>query len=150
MAGIGLGKDGNCFIQITDRAGLAAIADTQVLIERYCQIAAALRRLLERVLTVPDCVDAAFVAEATLDQLRVGCQVGNTRVGGVDLNKPRIRAVLHAVLALSGLPVGFMAAGVAVKVQVMTGRDYIVRQAAYDLQGTARQGPAGQTRPQPV
>jgi hypothetical protein len=115
-------------------------------IERYCQITAALRTLLERFLAVLDCVDAAFVADETLDQLPVGCQVGNTRVGGVDLNKPRTRAVLQAVLALAASPAGFTAAQLAAKVQAMTGRAYTPRQAAYDLQETARQGPAGQTR----
>jgi len=103
-------------------------------IDRYCKIAAALRTLLERFLTVPDCVDAAFVADETPDQLPVGCQVGNTRVGGVDLNKPRTRAVLQAMLALSPLPAGFTAAQVAAKVQAITGRAYTARQAAYDLQ----------------
>jgi hypothetical protein len=103
-------------------------------IERYCQIAAALRALLERFLTVPDCVDAAFVADETLDQLPVGPQVANTRVGGVDLNKPRTRAVLQTVLALAASPAGFTAAQVAAKVQVMTRGDYAARQAAYDLQ----------------
>jgi hypothetical protein len=69
---------------------------------------------------------------------------------GVDLNKPRIRAVLAGVLALSALPAGFTAAGLAAKVQAMTGREYTARQAAYDLQEPARQGPAGQTRPHPA
>lgn len=90
------------------------------MIERYCQIAAALRALLERFLTVPDCVDTAFVADQTLDQLPVGPQVANTRVGGVDLNKPPTRAVLQTVLALAASPAGFTAAQVAAKVQVMT------------------------------
>ncbi len=107
-------------------------------IERFCEIVTRLRILLERFLTVLDCVDAAFIADHTVDQLPLGCQVGKTRVGGVDLGKPRIRAVLKAVLALAASPAGFTAAQLAAKVQAMTGRGYTPRQAAYDLQETAR------------
>ncbi len=63
-------------------------------------------------------------------------QVGTTRVGGVDLNKPRLRAALQAVLALAPSPGGFTVAQLTAKVQAMTGqteRDYTTRQAAYDL-----------------
>ncbi len=119
-------------------------------LDRFCEIVARLRILLERFLTVLDCVDAAFIADHTLDQLPLGCQVGKTRVGGVDLNKPRIRAVLHGVLALAASPAGFTAAQLAGKVQAMTGRGCTPRQAAYDLQETARQGSAGQTRQHPA
>jgi hypothetical protein len=69
-----------------------------------------------------------------LDQLPQPAQLGATRVGGVDLNKPRIRGALSAVLALSAAPGGFTVADVTSKVHTMTGHaDYTVRQAAYDL-----------------
>ena len=42
-----------------------------------------------------------FIADDLLDRLPAPAQIGATRVGGVDLNKPRIRAALSAVLALS-------------------------------------------------
>jgi hypothetical protein len=57
-----------------------------------------------------------------------------TRVGGVDLNKPRIRAALSAVLALSATTAGFTVAEFTAKVHTATGHTaYTVRQAAYDL-----------------
>jgi hypothetical protein len=62
--------------------------------------------------------------------------VGTTRIGGIDLNQPRIRAALAAVLALAPTPGGFTVAQLAAKVQQQTGqtdRDYTTRQAAYDL-----------------
>jgi hypothetical protein len=62
-------------------------------------------------------------------------QVGNTRVGGVDINRSRIRAALAAVLALASSPAGFTVAELSSKVRAMTGQrptDYTVRQAAYD------------------
>jgi hypothetical protein len=71
---------------------------------RFPQIITRLQGMLERFLTTLDCVDAAFVADQTLDQLPLPSQVGSTRVGGVDLGRPRIRAALAAVLALAPHP----------------------------------------------
>ena len=103
---------------------------------RFPEIIARLTSMLERFLTTLDCVDAAFIADQTLDQLPLPSQVGSTRVGGIDLNKPRLRATLAAVLALAPAPGGFTVAQLTAKVQAMTGqtdRDYSTRQAAYDL-----------------
>ena len=103
---------------------------------RFAEIITRLKAMLERFLTALNCVDAAFIADQTLEQLPLGSQVGTTRVGGVDLNKPRIRAALAAVLALAPAPGGFTVAQLAAKVQQQTGqtdRAYTTRQAAYDL-----------------
>jgi hypothetical protein len=103
---------------------------------RFPQIITRLQGMVERFLTTLDCVDAAFIADDTLDQLPLASQIGSTRVGGIDLNKPRSRAVLQAVLALAPAPGGFTVAQLAAKVQQMTwqtDRAYTTRQAAYDL-----------------
>ena len=42
-----------------------------------------------------------------LDELPLPAQVGATRTGGLDLNKPRMRAVLAAALAPAILSIGF-------------------------------------------
>jgi hypothetical protein len=105
-------------------------------LDRFCEIVVRLKAMVERFLTTLDCVDAAFIPDDTLDQLPLPSQVGMTRIGGVDLNKARIRAALAAVLALAPSPGGFTAAQLTAKVQAMTGqtdRDYTTRQAAYDL-----------------
>jgi hypothetical protein len=47
--------------------------------------------VLERFVTTLNCVDVSFVPDQLLDQLPLLSQIGSTRVGGVDLNKPRIR-----------------------------------------------------------
>ncbi|MGH3768133.1 MAG: hypothetical protein ACRDS0_05910 [Pseudonocardiaceae bacterium] len=61
-------------------------------------------------------------------------QIGTTRVGGIDLNKPRIRAALAAVLALAAAPGGFTVADLAARVHTITpNTDYTARHAAYDL-----------------
>ena len=103
---------------------------------RFPEIITRLNGMLERFLTTLDCIDAAFVPDQTLDQLPLPSQIGSTRVGGVDLNQPRIRAALQAVLALAPAPDGFTVAQLAAKVQQQTGqtdRAYTTRQAAYDL-----------------
>jgi hypothetical protein len=103
---------------------------------RFPEIITRLNGMLERFLTTLDCIDAAFIPDQTLDQLPLPSQIGSTRVGGVDLNQPRIRAALQAVLALAPAPDGFTVAQLAAKVQQQTGqtdRDYTTRQAAYDL-----------------
>ena len=106
------------------------------MLARFPEIITPLNAMLERFVTTLDCLDAAFVADQTLDQLPLPSQVGSTRVGGVDLNQPRTRAALAAVLALAAAPGGFTVAQLAAKVQQQTGqteRDYPTRQAAYDL-----------------
>ena len=83
-----------------------------------------------------DCVDVAFLPDGILDQLPAGSQIGATRVGGIDLNRPRMRNTLEAVVALAVAPDGFTVTDLAAKVRSLTGQDddqYTVRQAAYDL-----------------
>jgi hypothetical protein len=87
-------------------------------------------------MTALDCVDSAFISNGTLDQLPLPSRVGKTRVGGIDINRPRTRAALAFVLALVSSPAGFTVADLARKVRAMTGQaptEYTVRQAAYDL-----------------
>jgi hypothetical protein len=106
------------------------------MIERFPDIVARLTAMLERFMTTLDCVDAAFISDQTLDQLPLPAQVGRTRVGGVDINRPRTRTALAAVLALASSPTGFTVAELTTKARAMTGHapsDYTVRQAAYDL-----------------
>ena len=71
-----------------------------------------------------------------LDQLPLPSLLGRTRVGGVDLNKPRIRTVLAGVLALAPSPTGFSVSELTTKVTSMTAhtdRPYTRRLAAYDV-----------------
>ena len=105
--------------------------------------------MINRFCTALDCVDTGFIPDGTLDRLPLPSQLGATRVGGIDLNKPRVRAVLAAVLALRPAPGGFTVADLTAKVTAMTGRHhgYTIRQAAYDLRKLAGQEPDPQARP---
>ncbi len=74
---------------------------------KFGEIVARLRDVLERALGVLRGMDAAFVSDATLDELPRPSMVGKTRVGGVDIGRPRMRTVLNAILALAPAPAGF-------------------------------------------
>ncbi len=103
-------------------------------IGKFPEIVTRLAGMAERFCTTLDCVDIGFLPDGALDGLPLPSRIGATRVGGIDLNKPRIRAALAAVLALSAAPGGFTVADLAAKVQTTGGQtSYTIRQAAYDL-----------------
>ena len=103
-------------------------------LDKFATIVTRLAAMTERFCTMLDCVDIGFIPDGTLDELPQPSQLGAIRIGGVDLNKPRTRTALAAVLALSPPLGGFTVADLTAKVHTMTGRtDYSIRQAAYDL-----------------
>ena len=65
------------------------------------------------------CIDQCFIADSMLDELPTPSRVGTTKVGGIDLNKPRMRWVVEAVIALclSLSPQGFTASELARQVR---------------------------------
>ncbi len=105
-------------------------------LEKFPTIVARLAAMVDRFTSMLDCVDVGFLPDGILDQLPLASQIGATRVGGIDLNQPRMRDALAAVLALAVAPDGFTVAELTDKVRSLTGQtdqDYTVRQAAYDL-----------------
>ncbi len=106
------------------------------MVEKFPLIVARLAAMTDRFTTMLDCVDIARITDTTLDELPAPSQIGATRVGGIDVNKPRIRAALAGVLALAVSPAGFTVAEFTERVQAMTGQSdqqYSARQGAYDL-----------------
>ena len=106
------------------------------MIEKFPEIVTQLASIADRFATALDCVDTGFIGDGALDQLPAGSTLGATRIGGVDLNKKRMRDALSAVLALAPAPHGFTVGDFAAKVHAMTGTSdaqYSIRQAAYDL-----------------
>ena len=102
----------------------------------FPEIVVRLQGILERFLNAVGCIDSCFVSDETLEQLPQPAKVGQTRVGGIDLNQPRMRRVAEAVLALSTAPTGFTASELAEKVRSMSGEpqsQYGPRRAAYDI-----------------
>lgn len=99
----------------------------------FSEIVLRLKGILNRFLNALHGIDIATISGNSLDELPKSSQVGRTRVGGVDINQPRMRSVLQAAIALSVAPQGFQCADLATKVQVNIASHYTPRQAAYDL-----------------
>jgi hypothetical protein len=95
---------------------LAVVAESHAspkssLASRTCSNASSRRRIA---LTSP------FVSDETLDQLPLPSILGKTRVGGLDLNKVRIRTVLAGVLAFASSPTGFRVSDLTAKISNMS------------------------------
>jgi hypothetical protein len=95
-----------------------------------------LKLILERFLNQLHCLRQAFIADNTLDTLAEHGQVGKARTVGIVLDKPRLRAVIAAVIALAPTPQGFTVSQLAQEVRTLLGLDdnqYLPRHASYDL-----------------
>ena len=105
-------------------------------LDRFAHITARLTGMLDRFTSVLDCVEIGFLPDGTLDQLPTPSQLDGTRIAGIDINLPRVRAALAAALALAVAPQGFTVAQFTAQVQAITGQTpdaYTTRQGAYDL-----------------
>ena len=111
----------------------AAVMRCGRILERFNDLTRALSGMLERFLEVLHCVDICTIANDTLDNLPTSAQIGSTKVGGIDINKARIRAVFQALIALSPSPEGFTCLELSQRVADILGTLYSPRQAAYDL-----------------
>jgi hypothetical protein len=110
---------------------------------RFPALAARLRGMVDRWLDTIQYLDQAFVADETLDQLPASAQLGRLRIGGIDLNKPRMRAVLAAAVACGQIPRGFRLGDLVRQVRPRAGTlapSYGTRQAAYDLRKLRAKG----------
>src|SRR6202521_5020417 len=105
-------------------------------LDRFPEIVSRLKSVLERFADALSCIDQCFIADEMLEQLPAASRVGKTIVGGIDLNKARMRRVIEALLALSSSPNGFTASEVAARVRALSKQSpsqYGPRHAAYDL-----------------
>jgi hypothetical protein len=92
-----------------------------------------LRKTRERFGEVLAWIDGCFIADETLEELPRSAWVGKSRVGEIDLNRPRMRAVAAAVTALAARPRGFTASQLAAEVKSCGQAEYGPRRATYDL-----------------
>ena len=105
-------------------------------LDKFPQIITRLTGMVDRFTSMLDCVELGFLPDGILDQLPAPSTLGATRIGGLDMNRPRVRAALAAALALAVAPAGFTVAEFTAKLRAMTGQtpeDYSLRQGAYDL-----------------
>jgi len=101
-------------------------------LDKFPEVVSRLKGVLERFADALSCIDQCFIADDMLEQLPTASQVGKTIVGGIDLNKIRMRALVEAVIALSTSPNGFTASDIAARVRKSCA-PYGPRHAAYDL-----------------
>ena len=105
-------------------------------LEKFPEVVSRLKGVLERFADALSCIDQCFIGDDMLEQLPLASRVGKTIVGGIDLNKARMRKVVEAVIALAPSPNGFTAADVAARVDGFGNHrraPYGPRHAAYDL-----------------
>src|SRR5262249_8761303 len=110
---------------------------------RFPALVARLRGMLDRWLDTIGYLDRAFIADQTLEQLPAPAQLGRTRIGGIDVNKPRMRAVLAAALAGARVPSAFRLGALAARARQRAGElaaPYGTRQAAYALRKLRAKG----------
>jgi len=103
---------------------------------KFSAIITRLKDILNQFLKVLRCIDVSVITGNRLDELPTSSRVGQTRVGGVDVNKPRMRAVIEAVMGLAASPRGFSCAELAARVRGLTGTseaEYDARRASYDV-----------------
>ncbi len=106
------------------------------LLDKFPEIVGRLKGMLERFMQALSCIDQCFIGDEMLDRLPSPSRVGKSTVGGIDLNKPRLRRVAQADIALSASPEGFTASTLADQTRAFGDQSLSAcgpRQAAYDL-----------------
>jgi len=90
--------------------------------------------IVDRFLTHLHCSDISLIDNNTLEELSQPGVLGKMRLGGLDLNKPRIQSVFKGIIQLGICPNGFKISDLAQRVdRMLPGITYTVRMAAYDL-----------------
>jgi hypothetical protein len=109
----------------------------------FPEIVVRLKDILERFLNAVSCINSCFVSDETLENLPQSALIGQTKAGGIDLNKPRMRQVADAVLALSASPAGFTSSDLARQIHSVSGQseaEYGAPRAAYDIKKLRAKG----------
>ena len=105
-------------------------------IDHFAEITDSLKAILQRFVSVLNCIDVCYIDDKTLDTWPLASKLGAARVAGIDVNKVRIRTAMQAIIALSVKPKGFSSSNLAQKVREIFGDidiTYQTRQASYDL-----------------
>ena len=105
-------------------------------IDRFPVIVSKLRAILQRFMERIHCVDVSFVTASAVEHWHCPQRQGNSRIAGIDINNPRIRAVMKSLLALAVRPAALTTPALAENVRRLLGckaESYMTRHAAYDL-----------------
>jgi hypothetical protein len=88
-------------------------------LQKFPAVVAQRQGILKRFMDTLGCMDQCFLSDATLARLPAPSQLGKTKVGGMDFNRPRIHWVVEAVLSLASFPGGFTASPLAQPVRTL-------------------------------
>jgi hypothetical protein len=105
-------------------------------LDNFPRLVVALKGILKRFMDALSGIDQCFITDDLMERLPAPSVVGKTKVGGIDLNKPRMHAVVRAVTALSASSDGFTASQLAAHVRTLGKHNlsqYGPCRAAYDL-----------------
>ncbi len=103
-------------------------------LEKLPIMLATLQRMVMDFLNVMQAAHCGALDPAALDTLPQPTQRGARRLAGIDLQKPRMRAVVEALLSVAPAPAGFTAGDLAAKIRDRVApTTYTPRHAAYDL-----------------
>lgn len=133
---------GECVLRTEAIAHNVADLKCGRLLEKFPEVVGKLSELLGRFFEALRCVDVAWISDKSIEELPTPGVVGKTRVGGIDLNKARVRAVIAGVVSLALMPRGFTASDLAAKLrETWKGAgDYAPRHASYDLKKLRAKG----------
>ena len=112
-------------------------------IDKFPAIVGELKGVLERFVQTLQCVHVSFIDAGALEQWPKRSSLAGTPVAGVDINQPRMQAVLQAIVALAIKPNGFKACELAQRVRQVPeifAHTYTSRQASYDLRKLRAKG----------
>jgi len=101
-------------------------------LEKFPQILMQAREILERFIDALSCIDQCFIADRMLEELPAPSSLGKTKVGGIDLNKARMRWVVEALIALCVSPLeaqGFTSSELARQVRLLSNQSESDRHA---------------------
>jgi hypothetical protein len=104
-------------------------------------VLAKLQRMVIDFLNVVHAAHLSFLDAGALDALPQPTQRGRHRLAGVDIQKPRVRVVVEAILSLAPKPEGFTVGELAARTGAFLGQPtYTPRHAAYDLRKLRAKG----------
>lgn len=112
-------------------------------IDQFPAIVGQLQAMLERFLSVLQAVNAPFIDSAALEKWPKRSQWKGRPIAGVDMNKPRTKAIVASVTALAPNPKGFKASELVQEIrthEIKELKTYKIRHASYDLKKLAAKG----------
>jgi hypothetical protein len=75
-------------------------------LEKFPQILMQAKDILERFMDALSCIDQCFIADSTLAEVPAPSSVGKNKVGGIDLNRARMRWVVEAPRSARCIAIG--------------------------------------------